>query len=131
MLAAGARFAKLRRTLYAWRQHPASATHHDPRYQRGRFVALRRTALERGLLRRAARLTLVGVGRSLDEWRRALAASGREVVVVAAGRPSRAVLATLLPPAVLIFGAAPARQRWRDALGPTGLIELSDFVFVA
>jgi glycosyltransferase involved in cell wall biosynthesis len=131
MLASGARFAKLPRVLYAWRQHPSSATRRDPRYHRGRFIALRRAALESGLLRRARRLTLVGVGRSLDEWRRALAGDGRELVVLPAGRPSRAVLASLAPPVVLVFGAAPSRRRWREALSATDLIELTDFVFVA
>ena len=131
MLAAGGRFAKLPRTLYAWRQHPGSATRRDPRYHRERFIALRRAALERGLLRRAPRVTLVGVGRSLDEWRRALAGAGREVLVLEAGRPSRAALAALAPPVVLVFGAAPARHRWREALNGTGLMEMSDFVFVA
>jgi glycosyltransferase involved in cell wall biosynthesis len=131
MLAAGARFAKLPRTLYAWRQHPGSATRRDPRYRRERFIALRRAALERGLLRRAPQVTLVGVGRSLEEWRRALSGSGREVIVLEAGRPSRAALAALALPAVLVFGAAPARQRWREALNTTSLMEMSDFVFVA
>lgn len=131
MLAAGARFAKLPLTLYAWRQHPGSATRRDPRYRRERFIALRRAALERGLLCRAPRVTLVGVGRSLEEWRRALSGSHREVLVLEAGRPSRAALAALALPAVLVFGAAPARQRWREALNGMGLMEMSDFVFVA
>src|SRR5207247_1143735 len=34
MLAAGHRFAKLPRRLYAWRQHERSATRCDPRYRR-------------------------------------------------------------------------------------------------
>jgi glycosyltransferase involved in cell wall biosynthesis len=131
MLACGARFAKLPRTLYAWRQHPHSATRRDPRYHRARFIALRRAALEGGLLRRAPGVTLVGVGRSLDEWRRALAGPGRDVVVLPAGRPSRAALDALAPPVVLVFGAAPSRHRWREALSATNLIELTDFVFVA
>jgi glycosyltransferase involved in cell wall biosynthesis len=131
MLATGGRFAKLPRTLYAWRQHPGSATRRDPRYRRERFIALRLAALERGLLRRAPRVTLVGVGRSLEEWRRVLSGSGREVLPLVSGRPSRAALAALAIPAVLVFGAAPARRRWREALGTTGLMEMSDFVFVA
>ncbi len=131
MEAAGARFAKLPRTLYAWRQHPGSATRRDPRYRRDRFLELRRAALERGLLCGAPKLTLVGVGRSLDEWRGLLDASGRDAAVVEAGRPSRAALAAIVPPVVLVFGAAPARERWREALRTAGLVEISDFVFVA
>jgi hypothetical protein len=51
--------------------------------------------------------------------------------VVEAGRPPRVALATLATPLVLVFGAAPARHCWRQALGAAGLMEMSDFVFVA
>jgi glycosyltransferase involved in cell wall biosynthesis len=122
MFASGARFAKLPRALYAWRQHARSATHRDPRYRRERFIALRRDALERGLLRHTPRLTLIGVGRSLEEWRATLGELRREIITLEVGRQV---------PAVLVFGAAPARRRWRDALSAVGLEELSDFVFVA
>ena len=131
MLAHGHRFAKLSRTLYAWRQHAASATRCDPRYARARFIALRRSALEHGLLRRARQVTLVGVGRSLAEWRETLVDGGRELHVVAAARPDPHRVATLALPAVLIFGAEPARRRWRAALETAGLHEGSDFAFVA
>ena len=131
MLAAGARFAKLPRTLYAWRQHPASATRRDPRYRRDRFMALRREALERGVLHDANRVTLIGVGRSLAAWRHALADPGRDLRVLEQGRPARLALGRLATPIVLVFGAAPARQRWRGALAAAGLVETSDFVFVA
>ena len=131
MLERGAVFAKLPRILYAWRQHPQSATRRDPRYRRERFLDLRRAALERGLLHGATRLTLVGVGRSLAEWRAALARRGRDVRIVAAGRPARTALVALRAPIVLVFGAAPARHRWREALAAMGLRERADFVFVA
>src|SRR5258705_774506 len=45
LLARGHRFAKIDRTLYAWRQHPGSATRRDPRYGRARMDALRLDAL--------------------------------------------------------------------------------------
>ena len=131
LLDAGHRFAKLPLTLYAWRQHADSATRRDPRYRAERFAALRRATLERGLLCGAHRTTLVGVGRSLDAWRLALAGRGRVVRVLAAGRPSRDVISALVPPVVLVFGAAPARRRWREALGANGLAEGSEFAFVA
>jgi glycosyltransferase involved in cell wall biosynthesis len=131
MLAGGARFAKLPRTLYAWRQHAGSATRRDPRYRRERFLALRGAALAGGLLRGAPRVTLVGVGRSLEEWRRALAGPTRQVEVLEAGRPPHAALPASATPLVLVFGAAPARDRWRRALTAAGLVEMSDFVFVA
>jgi len=131
MLAHGHRFAKLPRTLYAWRQHAGSATRVDPRYARARFIALRREGLEYGLLSSARRVTLVGVGRSLAEWRKTLVDGGREVHVVAAARPDPHRLTTLALPTVLVFGAEPARQRWREALEGAGLHEGSDFAFVA
>jgi glycosyltransferase involved in cell wall biosynthesis len=131
LLAAGRHFAKLPRVLYAWRQHPASATRRDPRYRRERFLALRRSALESGLLRGAGRVTVIGVGNSLETWRRALARHGRAVRAVAAGHPAAGTVATLAPPLVLVFGAASARGRWRDALRSTPLSEGRDFVFVA
>jgi len=131
MLAGGHVLAKLPRTLYAWRQHAGSATRRDPRYRRERFLALRREALERGLLRRASHVTVVGVGDSLETWRRSLARPGRDVRVLPAPRPSPARLAGLTPPVVLVFGAAPARARWRDALRTGGLAEGREFIFVA
>jgi glycosyltransferase involved in cell wall biosynthesis len=131
MLAAGHRFAKLPRTLYAWRQHPGSATRSDPRYARGQFVALRREALEYGFLHGHRRVTLIGVGRSLAEWHQAFTHGERDVCVAEAARPSPRVLATLAPPMVLIFGAVPARERWRTALDTAGLREGRDFAFVA
>jgi glycosyltransferase involved in cell wall biosynthesis len=131
MLAHGHRFSKLPRTLYAWRQHAGSATRLDPRYGRARFIALRRAALELGLLSGARRVTLVGVGRSLAEWRETLVNGRRDLHVVAAARPDPGRLATLALPAVFVFGAEPARRRWRAALEAAGLHEGSDFAFVA
>ncbi len=131
LLGAGHRFAKLPHTLYAWRQHPSSATHRDPRYRREQFISLRCETLGRTLLRGAGRVTLVGVGRSLDVWRHALQGTPCVVRVLAAGRPSPAATSRLVPPVVLVFGAAPARLRWRQALQATGLREGSDFTFVA
>lgn len=131
LLEAGHRFAKLPRTLYAWRQHADSATHRDPRYRTERFVSLRSSALARTVLRGAPRATLVGVGRSLETWRRALAGLSCIPRVLAAGRPTEATLSRLVPPIVLVFGALPARLRWRAALETTPWKEGSDFTFVA
>jgi hypothetical protein len=41
------------------------------------------------------------------------------------------MMRALEPPAVFVFGAAPARARWRSALAATSLLELRDFVFIA
>ena len=130
LFAAGRRFAKLPRALYAWRQRPDSATRSDPRYGRARMIDVRREALERCFLRGRSPL-LVGVGTSLDAWARALAARGRAVARLDAPRPTRGAIARFVPPVVLVFGAATARARWREALAATGLVELRDFVFVA
>ena len=91
---------------------------------------LRLDALDRGLLRRARRVSLVGVGASLERWRRALATGTRGVEVHALGRPGPRTLA-IAPPVVLVFGAEPARHRWRLALIERHQSEGRDFVFVA
>jgi glycosyltransferase involved in cell wall biosynthesis len=129
LLASGARFAKLPHTLYAWRQHATSATRTDPRYGRDRYLALRLAALERGLLRRAGSLTLVGVGESLASWRRAFAGGPRTVRAVEARSLRDLPLADR--PLVLVFGAFAAREARRRVLIEHGLHEGRDFVFVA
>ena len=131
MLAAGHRFAKLPRTLYAWRQHPASATRRDPRYRRERFLALRHEALGRAMLRGSRPVTIIGVGDSLETWRRTIAHGMRDVRALHAARPSPRLIGALAPPVVLVFGAPSARRRWRDALNAGGLVEGRDFAFVA
>lgn len=131
MLAAGARLGKCGETLYAWRQHPESATRRDPRYAPARFADLRLEALRTGFLARRRAVSLVGVGRTLQEWNSRLAATGIAVRVIEAGRPRPEVMRALLPRAVLVFGAAPARARWRESLLGLGLAELRNFVFIA
>jgi hypothetical protein len=127
----GARLAKCRETLYAWRQHPASATRRDPRYAPGRFADLRMDALANGFLARSGPLSLVGVGRSLREWESRLAARGVRADTVEAARPRVDLVRSLGPRILLVFGALPARARWRDALVGSGMRELRDFVFIA
>jgi len=130
LLAEGARFAKLPRVLYGWRQHRGSATHSDPRYRRERFLALQIDALERGILSGARAITLVGVGDSLARWNEALSPLHR-VQSIAARRPSSRLLEALEPPVVLVFGAVIARQRWRVSLRSSGMTERHGFIFVA
>jgi glycosyltransferase involved in cell wall biosynthesis len=134
LLERGARFAKRREVLYAWRQHEKSATRLDLRYSSTRFLALKLDALGRGLLSRKRAVTVLGVGESLERWTVALRAAGHVVRDVAAPRPGSAQverLERLEPPLVLVFGAAPARERWRKALEERRLTELVDFQFVA
>jgi len=131
LLESGARFAKLPQALYGWRQHAGSATRRDPRYARARFMALKRDALLRGLMRDRPRATLVGVGRSVTEWHNMLSQTGLAFDVIEAGKPSMRLLRGLRPPLVLVFGAAQARERWRMALVSQGFMETAEFAFVA
>jgi glycosyltransferase involved in cell wall biosynthesis len=126
----GARFAKLPRTLYAWRQHLDSATWRDPRYRRERFVALRLDALERRFLRGARAVTLAGIGRSLGEWRLALETCGHRVHEVPTAHPGDPRM-RYQPPLVLVFGAAVVRARWRSALDSRGWREGVDYALIA
>jgi hypothetical protein len=41
------------------------------------------------------------------------------------------VIPAIASGAVLVFGAMPARTRWREALVRSGRVELRNFVFVA
>lgn len=131
LLESGARFAKLPATLYAWRQHPGGATRRDPRYAAARFVELKIASLRRGLLRGARQVRLVGVGASLERWRRALTREGIPVESFEWGRPGPRAVAALAPPVLLVFTAPIARGRWRDALRRSDMRELDEFVFVA
>jgi hypothetical protein len=131
LIESGARFAKVPRVLYAWRQHPTSATHTDPRYAQTAFDALRLDALARGVLRGQREMALIGVGRSLERWDAILKHAGYHPHAHAHGRPAVERVASLAPPAVLVFGAAPARRRWRSMLRAQGWVEGDDFAFVA
>jgi hypothetical protein len=62
-------------------------------------------------------------------WADALAEGGIAVDLVEARRPE--ALGRLAPPLVLVFGARPARERWRAALLAHGLHEGREFAFVA
>jgi len=125
----GARFAKLPRTLYGWRQHAGSSTRTDPRYSRARFVALKVDALSRGLLARGRQATLVGVGASLAAWREAL--GDRAAAAIEARHASAALFRREPAPFVLAFMAPEARARWRRCALEAGLNEGQNFVFVA
>ncbi len=130
LLDQGVRFAKLPATLYSWRQHAASATRRHARYTQARFDALRIHELRRGLLARAHAVSVIGVGRGLKRWCQLLDREGYRVRRVAAGRPPSGPLAALETPAVLVFGAPPARERWREALVAHGWEEGRSFVFL-
>ncbi len=124
-----ARFAKLPRVLYGWRQHPASATRRDVRYTRERFLALKLAALERTVLARGRRATLIGVGESLERWRVALGSRAADVRV--ARGPDGALLRSAAPPLLLVYGSRVARARWRECARHANLSESQDFIFIS
>ena len=129
LFARGARFAKLPRALYGWRQHRGSATHTDARYSRMRFLSLKSAALDEDFLRGGRRATLIGVGASLSRWCETLGPRVERSIELK--RPIRESLDDLRPPLVLALVAPVARERWRSVLTDRGLTELSDFIFVA
>ena len=93
-------------------------------------MALKIASLRRGLLAGQSIVQLVGVGTSLERWRHALERGGLRVEAHAIGRPSGPGIAALARPALLVFTAHPARERWRRALIRSDMRELDDFVFV-
>ena len=131
MLEAGARLAKLPDVLYAWRQHPHSATRQDARYRRRMFDALKLDALTRGFLAGPRSPTLVGVGSSLDRWQSLLGARWPGVRRLEAPGPTRGLLPALVPPMVMVFGAYQRRDVWRRFMTEAGMIEGKSFIFVA
>ena len=126
---AGAKFEKLAEPLYGWRQHHLSSTRTDDRYSHDHFMSLKIAALDRDFLTGGRTATLLGVGESLQRWRRRL---GERVAVV------RTLLETespgsvsLAPPVVIALMAPSTRSRWRTLMARRGLVELRDFIFVA
>lgn len=126
-----ARFAKLRERLYGWRQHPGSSTRTDARYSHARFLSLKLAALGSDFLRDRGPVTLVGVGESLERWRRALAGRVRECLELRRPHADAASCPRLRPPMILAYMAPAARDRWRVHLGRLDMRELRDFIFVA
>jgi hypothetical protein len=130
LMARGARFDKLPRVLYAWRQHAESATRRDPRYAQARFDDLRLAVLDAGLLSKTRTCTLVGVGEALRRWRAHLAPRIEHLGVVHQGRPPSPPV-KWHSPSVLVFSSDVARERWRRYMAQMGFTEGIDFVFVA
>ena len=71
----GARFGKVPRVLYQWRQHPAQATRVDARCSSDQMRACKAHYLARGPLR-DRRVALWSVGWTLERWRDALLHEG-------------------------------------------------------
>lgn len=128
LVEAGAHLGKVMEPLYGWRQHPLSSTRTDERYSQARFTRLKVAALDRGLLAHGRKATLVGVGKSLERWQRALGT--RLATSVELRRPPVRVDALLTRPLILALMSPAARDRWRRALTVAGAMELRDFIFV-
>ena len=126
---AGARFAKLARPLYGWRQHTSNSTHHDARYSRENFMALKIAALDRGFLAGGRRATLIGVGTSLLRWHTAL--GSRLAAFVEQPRPPLSPQRVLEGPLLIALISPEARERWRIALSAQSMREGIDFIFIA
>lgn len=138
LVASGARFEKLPRVLYAWRQHDRSSTRTDARYAHERFTALKIAALDRGFLAGGRRAALLGSGVSLRRWEAALGA--RVTRAIEAKPPRRAgttaddrepIGLETKEPLVLALLSPKARLRWRQSLMSRGWQEGHDFIFVA
>lgn len=131
LIDAGARLDKRPETLYAWRQHPASATRSDPRYQREQFDALKLDTLDRWLVRDHSAPHVLGVGTSLERWYDMLVARHPQTRAIESRSPRSSLLATLTPPIVLVLVAYQRRDLWRQAMLRHGFQECRDFIFVA
>lgn len=76
-------------------------------------------------------LTLIGVGRSLERWRRLIERTGREVRAIETPQPDPVTLDSIQLPLVAVFMAPRRRALWRHALAQRGWIELRDFALLA
>jgi len=72
----GARFAKVERRLYLWRDHPGRATRVDPRYAVERFLECKAHYLARGPLAGFGRILIWGAGQTGRKLSRHLLSRG-------------------------------------------------------
>ena len=76
LAAAGVRFARLKETLFFWRDRPDRLTRTDPAYSAEAFRACKARYLSEGFLAGFREVTLVGAGLEGRAWRRVLEAEG-------------------------------------------------------
>jgi glycosyltransferase involved in cell wall biosynthesis len=81
MAAAGVRFARLRETLFFWRERPERATRNLPEYAREAFRACKAHHLRKDFLKGEGEVILAGAGAEGRGWRRALAREGISVSI--------------------------------------------------
>ncbi len=143
----GARFAKVDRILYLWRDRADRATRADPRYRRDAFIAARAHYLARTALLQRGTTIVWGTGPVGGRLSRALESHGVHTVAfvdvdpAAHGRTRRG--APVLAPACLddarwagvpvlaAVAARGARDSIREALSATGRVDERDFLVVA
>jgi glycosyltransferase involved in cell wall biosynthesis len=104
--AAGMRFAKLPRTLLLWRDAPRRLTRTDPRYAKGRFLALKIEALEAAHLRPRRAVVVWGAGKVGKAWARALLERGHRLAAFVEVDPRKIGQAIHGAPVVGRAGAA-------------------------
>jgi len=144
LMNAGKLLDKVSRNLLFWRvsQQRHSLTH--PRYQPGRFMALKLAHLRADILKGASSVALWGAGRNGRRWARLLeeegvrveffidvdpAKIGRKIAGIPVFGPERATDPGL--PFILgAVAAAGARPLIREALLDAGMAEERDFLFV-
>ena len=109
----GARFGKVDRVLYHWRQHDAQATRLDPRCSAAQMRACKAHYLARGPLK-GKEVGLWAVGQTLEMWTEALTREGCSVRPHVVRPPAGG---DRLPPvqpgqvALAVFGSGRARDR--------------------
>lgn len=143
----GARFAKVDRVLYLWRDRVDRASRADPRYRRDAFIAARAHYLARAELLAGRRVILWGTGPVGGRLSRALESHGVQTIAfvdvdpAAAGR-TRLGAPVLRPaslqddawrdvPVLASVAARGARDAIRDALVASGRVDERDFLVVA
>jgi cellulose synthase/poly-beta-1,6-N-acetylglucosamine synthase-like glycosyltransferase len=142
LAAAGTRFARLKETLFFWRDRPDRLTRTDPAYSAEAFRACKAHYLKEGFLAGVGEVTLVGAGLEGRAWRRLLEAEGIAVSrwIDADPRKQGRLLhgAPVLPPVtdelsgklLVTIGTRGARKGLRAWLAERGLVEGVDVVFV-
>ncbi len=146
---AGARFAKVRRTLLGWREHPGRATRTDRRYSVENFLRAKAHYLVRGPLRGRDSVLLWGAGQMGRRLSKHLLREGAplrafvDIDPAKIGRTRRGapVIApeglpalwesTPRPVLLVAVGSRGARGLIRDRLTQIGLVEAQDWWAVA
>ena len=138
---AGARFGKVERILYRWRERPGRVTRQDPRMTQQRFHECRMTHLMAGPLAGVSAVDLWGRGAPLERWAVSLEDRGVRVATRVELKPAELIRPRggrsevspgLLPGLqgerlLLCYGSARPRDLLRRALQERGSVEGREF----